>query len=152
MPVNGKTRKNGKANGKANGKKSNGKANGRSAVGTNGPLNSRWAYAYQLDPPQPELRFAKLKALVRQAQMGATRKGRLWTGRIVVETLITHLLIVTDHPDHAPAINKAIETELKRLDMGFALNGPARLPWRAARVSKSYDSGRPIEKSTGRSR
>ena len=148
MAVNGKMKNGKKANGKSNGK-ANGKGNGRARATTYGPLNSRWAYAYQLDPPQPELRFGKLKALVRQAQLAAKRKGKLWTGRIVVETLITHLLIVTDHPDHAPAVNRAIEVELKRLDMGFALNGPARLPWSkasGASYSRLYDSARPLEK------
>lgn len=154
MPVNGKTKKNGKANGKANGK-GNGRRR-RVTDGKPGPDGGRWVYAYQLDPPQPELRFSKLKALVRDAQKAAKREGRLWTGRIVVETLITHLLIVTDHPNQAPAVNRAIEAELKQLDMGFALNGPARLPWsrvtsgRTSRLSKSFDAARPIEKVSGR--
>ena len=129
------------------------KGNGRPATS---PLHARWVYAYQLDPPQPEPRFKKINALVRQAQSAATRKGRLWTGRIVVETLITHLLIVTDHPDQVPAVNRAIEAELKQLDMGFALTGPAPLPLsRATRAqrgspsssSKSFNRIQPIEKS-----
>jgi hypothetical protein len=136
-----------------NGKKSNGRPapkEGRS------PLHARWVYAYQLDPPQPEPRFKKIHALLQQAQSAAKRKGRMWTGRIVVETLITHLLIVTDHPDQVPAVNRAIEAELKQLDMGFALTGPAPLPLsngtRATRAfrsssSRSSNGARPLEKS-----
>ena len=138
--------------------KSNGKnKNDRTATnkGNHGPLPARWVYAYQLDPPQPEPRFKKIHALVQQAQSAAKRKGRMWTGRIVVETLITHLLIVTDHPEQVPAVNRAIEAELKQLDMGFALTGPAPLPLsratrgRASRSSssKSFNSPEPIEKS-----
>jgi hypothetical protein len=113
-----------KSNGK-NGKK----RNARTATKVErGPPYDRWVYAYQLDPPQPEPRFKKINALVRQAQSAAVRRGRIWTGRIVVETLITHLLIVTDHPEQVPAVNRAIEAELKQLDMGFALTGPAPLP------------------------
>jgi hypothetical protein len=135
-----------------NGKKSNGRP---AAKEGRSPLHARWVYAYQLDPPQPEPRFKKINALVRQAQSAAIRKGRLWTGRIVVETLITHLLIVTDHPDQVPAVNRAIETELRQLDMGFALTGPAPLPLsratraqRAPRLSpsKSFNHAEPIEK------
>jgi hypothetical protein len=130
------------------------KINGRPATREGrSPLHARWVYAYQLDPPQPEPRFKKINALVRQAQSAATRKGHLWTGRIVVETLITHLLIVTDHPEQVPAVNRAIEAELKQLDMGFALTGPAPLPLsngtRATRASRSSSSNRarPLEKS-----
>jgi len=119
------------------------------------PLNGRWVYAYQLDPPQPEPRFRKLRALIRQAQSAAKRGGRLWTGRIVVETLVTHLLIVTNDPTQVPAVNRAIEAELKQLDTDFALSGPAQLPssgatsaqksWR----SSSFNSSKldlPLEK------
>ena len=135
-----------------NGKKGNGRA------AEPGPPYDRWVYAYQLDPPQPEPRFKKINSLVRQAQTAAQRKGRMWTGRIVVETLITHLLIVTDHPEQVPAVNRAIEAELKLLDMGFALTGPAPLPLSSAtrttassRASSSRSSNRamPLEKSSG---
>ncbi|SRR5712691_458803 len=86
-----------------------------------------WAYAYQLDPPQPEPRFAKLKILLRRARLAAQRDGRLWTGRIVVEAHITHILIVTDAPDQVHTVDRAIDAELKRLKMGFAVTGPARV-------------------------
>jgi hypothetical protein len=148
-----KMQSNGKTKMQSNGKKRNG---GPATKVEHGPPYDRWVYAYQLDPPQPEPRFKKINALVRQAQSAAARKGRIWTGRIVVETLITHLLIVTDHPEQVPAVNQAIEAELKQLDMGFALTGPAPLPLsgatRAPRVPrsssfKSSNHARPIEKS-----
>ena len=86
-----------------------------------------WAYAYQLDPPQPEPRLAKVKTLLRRARLAAQRDGRLWTGQIVVEAHITHILIVTDAPDEVRAVDRAIDAELKRLKMGFAVTGPARV-------------------------
>jgi hypothetical protein len=139
------------ANGKTNGKRNRTKNNGATKDGS--PLHSRWVYAYQLDPPQPEPRFKKLHMLIRQAQMAAQRGGRLWTGRIVVETLVTHLLIVTNHPDQVPAVNRAIEAELKLLDMGFALMGPAALPLpqgtravRGSRASSKSTHAAPLEK------
>ena len=92
------------------------------------PRSSKsWAYAYQLDPPQPELRVAKLKALLRRARLAALRDGRLWTGKIVIEAHITHILVVTDAPEEIRAVNGAIDAELKRLKMGFVITPPAKV-------------------------
>jgi hypothetical protein len=86
----------------------------------------RWVYAYELNPPQPEPRLRKIRALLRRAQLLGRRGGRLWTGRIVLETNITHILVVTDHPGQVHHVDRAIEAELKHLNMDFALTGPAR--------------------------
>ena len=166
MATNGKTngKRNGTTNMATNGKtngKSNGttKKNGRAATEKERrALNTRWVYAYQLDPPQPEPKFKKINALVRQAQTAAKRGGHLWSGRIVVETLVTHLLIVTDDPQQAPGVNRAIESELKQHAMGFALTGPAALPLSTAarathaRFTKSgvSHSVAPLEKASTR--
>ena len=156
MATNGKT--NGKRNGNKKGKGTQQK-NGRATTEKERrALNTRWVYAYQLDPPQPEPKFKKINALVRQAQTAAKRGGHLWSGRIVVETLVTHLLIVTDDPQQAPGVNRAIETELKQHAMGFALTGPAALPLssatRATRARASrWGDGKvaaPIEKLSTR--
>ncbi len=87
----------------------------------------RWAYAYQLNPPQPEPRFAKVKLLLRRAGQAAQREGRLWTGQIIMEAHITHILVVTDDPHEVRAIDQAIDAELKHLKMDFAIKGPARV-------------------------
>ena len=68
-----------------------------------------WAYAYQLDPPQPEPRLAKVKTLLRRARLAAQRDGRLWTGQIVMEAHITHILVVTDAPEELRAVDRAID-------------------------------------------
>src|SRR3989442_6872073 len=86
-----------------------------------------WAYAYQLTPPQPEPRLAKVKTLLRRARLAAQRDGRLWTGQIVMEAHITHILVVTDAPEELRAVDRAIDAELKRLKMGFAITRPARV-------------------------
>jgi len=83
-------------------------------------------YAYELDPPQPEPRLRRIRVLLRHAQLAARRGGRLWTGRIVLETNITHILVVTDSPSQVHHVDRAIEAELKHLNMNFALTGPAR--------------------------
>ena len=110
---------------------------------------ARWVYAYELNPPQPEPRFTKIRALLRRAQLAAQRGGRLWTGRIVVETSITHILVVTDNPGQVRDVDRAIEAELKHLNMDFALTGPARFslpsgkPTGHARPGPARSSGRP---------
>jgi hypothetical protein len=96
------------------------------------PGSKSWAYAYQLNAPQPEPRFAKIKTLLRRARLAAQRDGRLWTGRIVVEAHITHILVVTDAPDDVRAVNRAIDAELKRLKIDFAITGPARVSFPSA--------------------
>jgi hypothetical protein len=114
----------------------------------------RWVYAYELDPPQPEPRFRKIRALLRRAQLAARRGGRLWTGRIVVETNITHILVVTDNPGQVHAVDRAIEGELKHLNMDFAITGPARfsLPGAKARRPTPQKTTRANGRANGKSR
>ena len=95
-----------------------------------------WAYAYQLTPPQPEPRLAKVKTLLRRARLAAQRDGRLWTGQIVMEAHITHILVVTDAPDEVRTVDRAIDAELKRLKMDFAITGPARVSLPRGTISR----------------
>lgn len=116
--------------------------------------HARWMYAYELNPPQPEPRFKKIRTLLRRARAAARRSGRLWTGRIVLETNITHILVVTDNPGQVNALDQAIEAELKHLNMGFALRGPARfalsLPKPGRRPTKKPARAR--SRATGKAR
>ena len=98
--------------------------------------HARWMYAYELNPPQPEPRFRKIRTLLRRAQAAARRGGRLWTGRIVLETSITHILVVTDNPGQVRDVDRAIEDELKQLKMNFALTGPARFALPSAKAAR----------------
>jgi hypothetical protein len=100
------------------------------------PAQARWVYAYELNPPQPEPQFRRIRALLRRARLAAQRGGRLWTGRIVVETNITHILVVTDNPGQVHDVDRAIEVELKHLNMDFALTGPARFSMPGAKPGK----------------
>src|SRR5207249_1942719 len=109
-----------------------------------------WAYAYQLNPPQPEPRFAKIKMLLRRARLAAQRAGRLWTGQVVKDAHITHILVVTDAPDEVRAVDRAIGAELKRLKMGFAITGPARVS--LPRVTPGRRVAKIPARAVGRSR
>ena len=109
-----------------------------------------WAYAYQLNPPQPESRFAKIKILLRRARLAAQRDGRLWTGQVVKDAHITHILVVTDAPDEVRAVDRAIDAELNRLKMGFAITEPARVS--LPRVTPGNPARKTPARAVGRSR
>jgi hypothetical protein len=90
--------------------------------------HAHFVYAYELDPPQPEPQFNKIKEVLSRARRAAARGGHLWTGRIILETKVTHILIVTDRAGQVHDTDRAIENELRRLKAGFAVRGPARVP------------------------
>lgn len=96
------------------------------------PVQERWVYSYQIEPPEPHTRFTKIKSLLTSAHAAAARATRMWTGRIVVEMRVSHILIVSDSPSRQRAVNRALETELKRLRLRFMVNEPVALP--AARL------------------
>lgn len=112
---------------------------------------ARWVYAYELTPPQPEPRFRRIRALLRRAQLAGQSAGGLWTGRVVVESNITHILVVTDNPGQVHDVDRAIEQELKRLNMNFALTGPARFAFSGTKPGKPRKSA-PKEPAGGKSR
>jgi hypothetical protein len=85
-------------------------------------------YAYQFEPPQSDTRFHKIKALLGKAHVAARRAARMWAGRIVVETRVSHILIVSDSPSRQRAVNRALEKELKRMGLRFLVNEPVPLP------------------------
>jgi hypothetical protein len=115
-------------------------------------VSGRWMYAYELNPPQPDSRFTKIRLLLRRAQRAARKGGRLWTGRIVLETNITHILVVTDNPAQVNHVDQAIENELKQLNMDFSLRGPARFALELPRTRKPAGNGKTTARPTSRSK
>jgi len=83
-----------------------------------------WTYGYQIVPPQPEGRLATIPPLLDQQHTGAKRTGRTWAGRMVLEQLVTHILVVTDDPALTDSINRQLGAELERLDVKFQLTVP----------------------------
>lgn len=86
-----------------------------------------WAYAYQILPPQTERRLRGIKALLEHEHGDAQRVARLWTGQVVREPLMTHILVVSDGPAQDREVNRKLEAELARLSAGFALTAPMRV-------------------------
>ena len=83
-----------------------------------------WAYAYQILPPQPAARLHAIKTLLEHAHVEAQRDARTWTGRVVVEDQVTHILIVSDSPEQNRAVNLRLEAQLQELHAGFLLTVP----------------------------
>jgi len=57
------------------------------------PPKTIWAYAYQILPPQGAERLRAITTLLDHAHTEAQRDARTWTGRVVVEEQVTHILI-----------------------------------------------------------
>jgi hypothetical protein len=81
---------------------------------------SLWAYAYQIVPPQQKSRLETIQGLLNHEHEAARTEARTWTGRLVLERLMTRILIVSDNPDQARGINRGLAEELHRLQVTFS--------------------------------
>ena len=86
-----------------------------------------WAYAYEVLPPRPSSEWSALRALLDEEHAAAEREGRRWTGKLVYKQLVTHLLVVSDHPDQDRDINRRVEKCLTGISPGFAVTAPKAL-------------------------
>lgn len=89
------------------------------------PPDPMWAYVYRILRPQSAPRLKKIEMLLDRAHAVALREERRWTGRVVVESRITHLLIVADSPSQKRGINRRLEAELTEMDAEFSIT-PSR--------------------------
>jgi hypothetical protein len=83
-----------------------------------------WAYAYQILPPQPAARLHSIKTFLDHAHTEAQRDARTWTGRVVVEEQVTHILIVSDSPEQNHEVNQRLEAKLQELNAAFSITVP----------------------------
>jgi hypothetical protein len=89
---------------------------------------TRWAYAYELTPPQPEARLRAVRSLIESAHNDAKLEARIWEGRLVVEPQITHILVVCDDPLQDGQVNLSLESALRELHAEFLLTVAVPLP------------------------
>jgi len=83
-----------------------------------------WAYVYQIHPPQPESALVSVRMLLDREHAVSTDGAGSWEGRLVVEELVTHILVVSDNPDQAREVNRELEAELTKLTADFAVTLP----------------------------
>ena len=88
------------------------------------PPKTIWAYAYEIVPPQAELRLRAIRTLLDQEHSDATLRARTWEGRLVRQQQISHIMVVSDSPDQDREVNRRLEAELKELQAGFSLTAP----------------------------
>jgi hypothetical protein len=89
---------------------------------------SLWAYAYQIVPSQPKSRLNTIQGLLDHEHEAARHEARTWTGRLVLERLVTRILIVSDSPDQARGVNRDLASELYRLQVTFSCTAPLEMP------------------------
>jgi hypothetical protein len=69
-----------------------------------------------------------IKAIVDRENAAAVSAARIWTGRLVQERRITHILVITDSPDQDRGINRRLDAVLKRLKAEYFLTKPMTVP------------------------
>jgi hypothetical protein len=97
-------------------------------------VNSLWAYAYQIVPPQPARRLGTIRTLLKNETEAARGGDHTWSGRLVLERHATHILIVSDARARNHPINRRLEAELERLDAAFSVTEPLAVVGHAAGV------------------
>ena len=99
------------------------------------PPKTIWAYAYQILPPQGAERLRAITTLLDTAHTEAQRGARTWTGRVVLEEQVTHILIVSDSPEQNHEGNRILEAKLQELNAGFSITVPIAVADDAAVVA-----------------
>jgi hypothetical protein len=105
------------------------------------PPKTIWAYAYQILPPQGAERLRAITSLLDHAHTEAQRDARTWTGRVVVEEQVTHILIVSDSPEQNHDVNQRLEAKLQELNAGFSITVPVAVEDDAAVTPVATESG-----------
>lgn len=80
-----------------------------------------WAYAYEIVPPQAADRLRTILALLDHEHWDAQLEARKWSGKVVSEQQVTHILIVSDGAEQDREINRKLAAEFKKLQVGFAI-------------------------------
>lgn len=88
------------------------------------PGKTRWAYAYEIVPAQPDAVLRSIEALLDGEHAHAIKGARTWGSRIVVESRVTNILVVSDTPRQDLEINRRLEAALRKLGAEFSLTAP----------------------------
>lgn len=99
----------------------------RSEKGRGSHPEPLWVYSYELVPRQEEDHLNSIRAFLEQEHAEAQGDARTWTGKLVRGQRVTHILIVSDSPDHRGEVNRRLEDQLKQLKAAFSLTVPMPL-------------------------
>jgi hypothetical protein len=109
-----------------------------------------WAYAYEIVLPHAEDQLNAIRTLLETEHSEAQRAARTWTGKLVCEQPVTHILVVSDSPDQRREVNRRLERRLKQLKVEFSLTVPMALADDEA-PSSGGGSGRPSPRARSHS-
>lgn len=87
-----------------------------------------WAYDYAIVPPQTGAQLEQLRTFLAHAHTAAGHAAGAWTGRVVRERQVTHILVVSDSPDQDRGVNRRLEGLLSRVNASFSLTAPMEVP------------------------
>lgn len=87
-----------------------------------------WAYAYLIVPPPARSRLMPIKTILNEETPIAHDEGRLWTGRLVPERLVTWILVVSDTARQDLSVNLLVAAELDRLGVEFIVTASLAVP------------------------
>jgi hypothetical protein len=92
------------------------------------PPGTLWVYAYEFARLPEENQLNAIRALLDREHTTARRTARKWTGKLVCEQRVTHILVVSDSPDQSREVNHRLESRLKLLQAKFSVTVPMSLP------------------------
>jgi hypothetical protein len=84
-------------------------------------------YAYEFGRPPAGDQLGAIHAFLEKEHSAARSATRTWTGKLVCEQQLTHILVVTDSPDQNREVNHRLESRLKLLKAAFSLTVPMAL-------------------------
>jgi hypothetical protein len=89
-------------------------------------VHTLWAYAYRVAPAPPGA-VGVLRRVVEAENAAALEQARSWAAQLIIEQRSTQILVVTDTPAQNRAVNRRLETTLRRLDGSYRVTPPVPL-------------------------
>lgn len=91
------------------------------------PPGTLWVYAYEFARPPAADQLSAIRTILEREHSGARDSARTWTGKLVYEQRLTHILVVSDSPDQSREVNRRLESRLKLLRAAFSVTMPMAL-------------------------
>lgn len=90
-------------------------------------MRTLWTYAYRVAPVPPPVALLELRRVLQAENAAAFGQSRAWAAHLLVEPRGTRILVVTDTPAQNRAVNRRLETTLRRLDGAYRRSPPVAL-------------------------
>ncbi len=84
----------------------------------------RFAFAYQIVPPQTKRWQRDVQHLLDAEHEKARAAGHIWSARLMFEPQVTRILVVSDDPDPRHPVNLKLEASLRDLQCEVSRSAP----------------------------